>query len=318
MTEKAVSVFFSYAHEDERLRDSLAKHLRILERQGIIKSWSDRCILPGQEWDGQINENLEAADIILLLISADFLASDYCWETEVKRAMEKHESGKAIVIPIILRSCIWISAPFGKLKPLPRDAKPINSFEDLDSILTKIAEEIRRIVREVQSLKEDFTKQNNNNQSSKTQARYRQNSDIPESTVQNNRIKEVKYKKQIHRISGVDLGCSKPIYSHIPGYYIDCKIKSSNQEVNFRLKPGEQKFTELAADVEYHISCRFGWAVRFSYFQPVTTKLILRKNEVKKLLFELPPGTPIGYAKMTYNFFSEEGTNLFGKLTILD
>lgn len=145
----AVTVFYSYAHEDEKLRDKLNTHLKILERQKVIDSWHDRDILPGSEWADEIDENLEAAQIILLLISADFIASDYCWGKELERAMERHEDGDARVIPIILRSCDWSSAPFGKLQALPKNAKPVTSFKDQDQAFTDIAQGIRRVAEDL-------------------------------------------------------------------------------------------------------------------------------------------------------------------------
>src|SRR5690349_5863095 len=102
-----VSVFYSYAHQDEALRQQLETHLSLLRRQGLISEWYDRKILPGAEWVGEIDEHLERASIILLLISADFLASDYCYDKEMTRALERHKQGEARVIPIILRPCDW-------------------------------------------------------------------------------------------------------------------------------------------------------------------------------------------------------------------
>src|SRR5215472_10295216 len=96
------SVFYSYSHRDERLRDVLATHLSLLRRQGVISEWHDRRIAPGDTWQQSIDENIDRADIILLLVSADFIASDYCWSQEVVRAIERHASGAARVIPIIV------------------------------------------------------------------------------------------------------------------------------------------------------------------------------------------------------------------------
>ncbi|HEY9624196.1 MAG TPA: GUN4 domain-containing protein [Crinalium sp.] len=127
MADEALKVFFSYSHKDEALRDALANHLKILEYQKLVSSWHDRKILPGDEWDHQINTNLENADVILLLISSDFIASKYCWEIEIARAMELHEAGKACVIPVVLRPVNWAIAPFGKLQALPKNAEPVES-----------------------------------------------------------------------------------------------------------------------------------------------------------------------------------------------
>ena len=111
--------FFSYSHSDETLRNELEKHFSTLRRQGFIKTWHDRGIGAGKEFDQEISQHIEEADIILLLISPDFLASDYCYEKEMTRALERHKSGEARVIPVILRPCDWHDAPFGKLQAVP-------------------------------------------------------------------------------------------------------------------------------------------------------------------------------------------------------
>lgn len=141
-----VKVFFSYAHEDERLRDKLATHLSTLRRQGIIQEWHDRQIGAGQEWAGEIDRNLEAAHVILLLISADFISSDYCMDRELSHAMERHELGEARVIPIILRPVDWEGLPFSKLQALPTDGNPVTSWSDQDEAFLNVAREIRSVV----------------------------------------------------------------------------------------------------------------------------------------------------------------------------
>jgi hypothetical protein len=144
-----VQVFFSYSHKDEALRDELSKHLAILKRAGVIKEWHDRQIPPGSEWAGQIDDRMNHAHVILLLISSDFLASDYCHEIEMKRAMERHELHEAVVIPIILRPCDWNSALFGKLQALPKDAKPVTKWGDQDEAFLNVAQGIRKVVEKL-------------------------------------------------------------------------------------------------------------------------------------------------------------------------
>lgn len=138
-----VEVFYSYAHDDEALRDQLDNHLKILQRQHIITSWHDRDIAAGTAWEDQIDTHLETAGIILLLISPDFIASHYCWDKELKRAMERHEAGEACVIPIILQPVDWTGAPFGKLQALPRDASAVTEWPNRDTAFTNIAKGIR-------------------------------------------------------------------------------------------------------------------------------------------------------------------------------
>lgn len=137
------TVFFSYSHKDEGLRDRLEVHLSMLKRQDAIEAWHDRRIKIGDELKGAIDKELERADIILLLVSPDFLASDYCYDVEMNRAMERHHSTEARVIPIILRPCDWHSAPFGKLLAAPKDGKPVTSWPDLDEAFLDIVRAIR-------------------------------------------------------------------------------------------------------------------------------------------------------------------------------
>lgn len=144
-----IEVFYSYSHKDEEWRERLEVHLKLLKRQGIIKDWHDRRISAGTEWEGQINQNLESAHLILLLISADFLASDYCYDKEMQRALERHEAGEARVIPIILRSVDLTGVPFSKLQALPKDARPVDTWPNQDAAFTNIAQGIRQVVLEL-------------------------------------------------------------------------------------------------------------------------------------------------------------------------
>ena len=131
------------------LRNKLVKHLSPLERKGVITAWHDRDITAGSEWAGQIDQRLETAKVILLLISADFLASDYCYDIELKRAIERHEMGEACVIPVLLRDVDWGEAPFSKLQALPQNAKPVTNWTNLDQAFTDVTKGIRRSVEQL-------------------------------------------------------------------------------------------------------------------------------------------------------------------------
>jgi len=139
-------VFISYAHEDESYKDELRKHLKTLERLKKINVWDDRDINAGEEWNEEIMTALKTSDIILLLISPDFIASDFCFEKELKLAIERHEAGTARVIPIILRNCDWYEFEFGKLQALPKNAKPIVEFNNQDEAYVFIARQIKKVV----------------------------------------------------------------------------------------------------------------------------------------------------------------------------
>lgn len=139
-------VFLSYSHADEALRDQLENHLSGLKRQGVISIWHDRRVGAGEELHGQIHARLDEAEIILLLVSSDFIASDYCFDIEVRRAMERHEAGSACVIPVILRPCDWSGTPFRKLQAIPRDGKPIVKHATLDDGFLDVVQAIRGAV----------------------------------------------------------------------------------------------------------------------------------------------------------------------------
>ena len=141
-----LEVFISYSHKDKTLRNGLAIHLSNLKNQGIISDWYDGDIVPGTEWEKQIFEHLNAAQIILLLISANFLASPFCYGKEMKQAIERHEHDQARVIPIILRPCDWREAPFGKLQALPTDGMPITDWRSRDKAFLDIAVGIRKAI----------------------------------------------------------------------------------------------------------------------------------------------------------------------------
>lgn len=141
-----VKIFFSYSHKDEEMRNELEKHFSIIKRNGLIESWYDRRILAGEEFNPGIMANLENSQIILLLVSPDFLASDYCWEKEVLRAIEKHRKGESVVIPVILEPCDWQEAPFGKLKALPTDGKPISKFPNMNDAYLDVVKGIKEVI----------------------------------------------------------------------------------------------------------------------------------------------------------------------------
>jgi len=143
-----VEIFCSYAHEDEAWLRKLETHLSLLKRQGLISFWYDRLITAGTDWAHAIDTHLETASIVLLLVSADFFASDYCVGIEMKRALERQEVGETRVIPILVRQVDWTDTPFAHLQPLPSDAKPLAIWQDEDTALADITAGIRRVIVE--------------------------------------------------------------------------------------------------------------------------------------------------------------------------
>ena len=142
-------VFISYAHKDRKLRDELAVHLGNLRNQHVISDWFDGDIIPGTEWEQDILEHLRTAKIILLLISAHFMASSFCWEIELKEAIARHEAKQARVIPIVLRPTDWRDAPFAKLQALPSLAKPVSRWPTHDDAFEDVIKGIRRAIEDL-------------------------------------------------------------------------------------------------------------------------------------------------------------------------
>jgi hypothetical protein len=137
------TLFFSYSHVDENLRDQLEIHLSSLRRQGLIESWHDRRIGAGEEFGAAIDGHIDTADVILLLISPDFIASDYCYQREMKRALERHQHGESRVIPVILRPSDWHDLPFGKLLATPKDGRPITKWPNIDEAFQDVVSAIK-------------------------------------------------------------------------------------------------------------------------------------------------------------------------------
>jgi hypothetical protein len=146
---KGLSLFVSYSHQDESIKNDLLKHLDPLRRLGLIETWHDRQIKPGEEWDKKISSNLEKADIILLLVSVDFINSSYCYDIELEQALDLNDAKKARVIPVILRSCMWRSTPFAKLQALPKDARAVSLWSNSDEALLDIAEGVRKVAEDI-------------------------------------------------------------------------------------------------------------------------------------------------------------------------
>jgi tetratricopeptide (TPR) repeat protein len=146
-------IFYSYAPSDTQQQIKLEKHLSAWGRRGIISSWYNRAILPGSDWKQEINEHLDTADIILLLISPDFMASDYCYGIEMQRALERHASKEAYVIAVIVRPVSWTGTPIEQLPVLPLNEKPITMWKPQDEGLRVTAEEIGQIIKDLLSRK---------------------------------------------------------------------------------------------------------------------------------------------------------------------
>lgn len=159
--KKEIKAFISYSHKDEKYRGELETSLALLKRQGLLNTWTDRKIQPGQIWRNEISSNLEDSDLIIFLISPDFIASDYSYEIELQRAIEKHDKQEAIVIPIIIRHSLWQNSPIGNFQALPTSAKPIAAWGDKDEAWLDVAEGIRNICLSFNNQENEKRSENN-------------------------------------------------------------------------------------------------------------------------------------------------------------
>lgn len=144
-----IKLFYCYAHEDKALRDELEKHLSWLKRRYQLQNWHDREIVPGQDWEQAIDAHLNSAQIVLLLISPDFMASDYCFGREMQRALERHQEGTCRVIPILLRPTYWEEAPFSHLQLLPGEARCITTWPNRDEAFREVVIGISRTIKDL-------------------------------------------------------------------------------------------------------------------------------------------------------------------------
>lgn len=138
--DRPLKVFISYSHQDEKIKDELLKHLAPLKRNGLISEWHDRLLQPGANWKNEISKNLVESDIVILLISIDFINSDYCYESEMEQAILRNNEGLCRVVPVLARPCLWNETPFSKIQALPKDAKPISIWDSQDEALGPVDE----------------------------------------------------------------------------------------------------------------------------------------------------------------------------------
>src|SRR5438105_3481738 len=144
-----LQVFISYSHRDEKLRARFVVHLSQLKREGLIDPWHDRRITAGTEWKGAIDDHLNSAHIIIFLVSADFLASDYCNGIEVNRAVERSGKGEARVVPVILKPCDWETSRFASFQVLPDGGLPVVDWKSIDHGFTSVVKGLRGTIVEM-------------------------------------------------------------------------------------------------------------------------------------------------------------------------
>jgi hypothetical protein len=150
-----MKAFISYSHRDSAMLDRLHTHLSMLRREGGIAEWHDRKILAGARVDQEISKQLDDCQIFLALVSPDFLASGYCFDKEMSRAIYRHESGELIVVPVILEPCDWLASPLKQFKAVPKDGKPITGWTNENAAWLDVVTELRRMVQSART--DEFT-----------------------------------------------------------------------------------------------------------------------------------------------------------------
>lgn len=142
----ALSLFISYSHKDERYRDELRGALTAYERKNELIVWDDTRIEPGQKWEAEILEKLERADIIVFLLSNDFILSDYCMQKEMQLALGRDAAGECAIIPIVVRSCRFDMLEVGKTQAILPKAKPIKQHKDRDAAWLEVTKQLDRVI----------------------------------------------------------------------------------------------------------------------------------------------------------------------------
>lgn len=148
-----IKIFVSYAHADEDLRKRLDIHLALVHRHPAVTIWNDRGINPGEEWDQEIRNELDDADIIVLLVSPHFLASEYIYQVELKEALDKHTRREAVVVPVLVRRCHWEMTDLSRLQALPRNAEPVTQWDDEDEAWYNVVQGLQKVILNVQQRK---------------------------------------------------------------------------------------------------------------------------------------------------------------------
>ena len=230
--QKPIEIFCSYAHEDETHLQKLETHLSILKRQGLIATWYDRQITAGTQWGQAIDTHLNSASVILLLISPDFFASDYCYGIEMTRALERHEAHEARVIPILLRPVDWKGAPFAHLQALPTNAKPVTTWSNRDEAFADVAAGIRRAIEALARLSASDTHHQKPAKESQDAGKYQ---------VNNNKT-----------VQGLVIGDNPTVNQHFHGSSAPLEDKRMRKIKALFLAANPTSTSRLAIDEEMH------------------------------------------------------------------
>lgn len=157
-----MNAFISYSHQDNSMLDLLHKHLTQLQRDNVIKTWTDKDIMAGGKLDQNISSALKSANLFIAILSPDYIASNYCYEKEFQSALAMQEEGM-IIIPIIVEPCDWLSTPFKDFKALPTDGKAVSTWENKNTAFLDIVQNIRKLVSSSDSVKDKLQKVSSQN-----------------------------------------------------------------------------------------------------------------------------------------------------------
>lgn len=174
MSHKKTQIFIAYARKDVELLNQFRTHLRPLERADKVQVWYDGLIEPGAVWEAQIKKNLHAADIVLLMVSADAIASDYFYDKEVADALERHRAGAARVVPMILRPCAWYATPLAELQAIPQNGKAVTTWADRDEAYADAAQSLLNIVNNIEQHKREQAEEEQRRRQAEAELRLRQ------------------------------------------------------------------------------------------------------------------------------------------------
>jgi internalin A len=152
----SLSLFISYSHEDERFRDELRGALTAYERMGQLTIWDDTKIVPGQKWEPELLGKLEQAEIIVLLLSNDFISSDYCYLKEMAIARERDKAGVCAIVPIVVRACQYTKLELGDIQAILPGGKPIKQHKDRDAAWLEVTKQLDRVIPSVYKIRTEY------------------------------------------------------------------------------------------------------------------------------------------------------------------
>jgi hypothetical protein len=231
-----IKVFISYSHENETERNVLEKHLAVLKRDGHIDTWYDRRILAGAGLHGEIDKNLLESTLVLLLVSPDFLASDYCCSIEMQTALTRRQQGITWVIPIIIDHCDWLHTPLKELRACPEDGKPVSDYPNPNKAFNEITNDIRRVIEEIKQ-KQATDNINTVLTNSKVSEKY----EIPV-VIDNMRSSNLRIKKEFTDFDRDAF--KKEAFQYMSKYFHNSlgELKQRNPDINYIYEPETNRF----------------------------------------------------------------------------